>query len=135
MRGFGQIERGFTRLQNTRDFTRERDACFLNAVLFAETLLRQSARDPRRRRRAHVGRDKRVFQFSQIGRVELLLGENRGETFRELARRLTQAIEQALGLFFRLGAFGLLLFLVEQTPNHAATPIRCAPSWALKRRR
>ena len=52
-----------------------------------------------------------AFKFGDITRIELFLGEDRGDAFGELVRRFAQAIEQAFGLF------GLLLarfvFLAE----------------------
>ncbi len=129
----GEIEMRLARLQHARNFGRP-EASRASSAPFS--LLKRSSDelcgDAMGRGRAHVGGDQRFFQFVSAAASSFSLGENRGEAFGELGRGFAQAVEQALAL--GASACGVS-FLVEQTPDHAGAPIRCAPSCAVKRKR
>ena len=101
MRGLGSCvrsssaSRGF-RMRATSPASASRAS--VAAILFAEALIRQRARDPRGRRGAHVGGNQRFLEFTQRRCVELFLREDRREAVRQLRRRFPQAVEQAFGL-------------------------------------
>jgi hypothetical protein len=86
LHAIGEIEMRFARLQNARDFHRKRFARFLLAVFFAEALIGKGVRNARCGRGAHVGGDQHLFEFGDVGGVELFLGEDRGEAVGEFGR-------------------------------------------------